>query len=241
MVFLMPPPNKITPCPIAEAIFEIRFESSLPSEAIFGVAYQDFKSDFPKMEKLPILQLPEMIRNSDPNLIFSPHYKLVKDNFIIQIGPKVFSLAATGEYCGWEIFSKEILAAYNRISALEVFDTISRCALRYINIFDGLNILDHSTLKLSIGKDDLVASKSNLMSEIEVETCIHTLRIMNETEILLEGGTKKANGSVIDIDTILKEIDNDMNHNIEAAHLAEKELFFSLLSGEFLESLNPEY
>jgi uncharacterized protein (TIGR04255 family) len=32
-------PIKITPCPIVEAIIEIRFTTMLPSEAIFGIIY----------------------------------------------------------------------------------------------------------------------------------------------------------------------------------------------------------
>jgi len=56
-------PKKIDPCPIVEAIVEIRFDSNLPGDAIFGVIYNQFKEDYPKFTKLPILQLPEAIRS----------------------------------------------------------------------------------------------------------------------------------------------------------------------------------
>ena len=32
-------PEKINPCPILEAIVEIRFDSKVPHEAIFGIIY----------------------------------------------------------------------------------------------------------------------------------------------------------------------------------------------------------
>ena len=58
-------PKKITSCPLVETIVELRFESSLPPDAIFGVIYQKLKSDYPKVDKLPILQIPEEIRFKD--------------------------------------------------------------------------------------------------------------------------------------------------------------------------------
>ncbi len=86
-------PLSINPCPIIEAIFEIRFESSFPGDAIVGIVYNRFKAEFQNVTQLPVLQLPAAIRTQDPNLKFSPHYKIENNNFIIQIGPNVFSLA----------------------------------------------------------------------------------------------------------------------------------------------------
>ena len=85
-------PKLIDPCPIIEAIIEIRFESKLISDAIFGVIYNSVKETFPKTENLPILQIPENIRINDPNLKYNPYYSLLNNNFILQIGPKVVSL-----------------------------------------------------------------------------------------------------------------------------------------------------
>ena len=57
----------------------------------------------------------------------------------------------------------------------------------------------------------------------------------------LKLGLKK--GSVIDIDTYIENsnIKNNMKELIEEGHIAQKELFFSLLKPEFLQELNPEY
>ena len=71
-------PTKITPCPIVEVIVELRFEADLPDEAVFGVIYSSFRNETGEIEKLPILQLPEALRSTDPNLIYKPHYRLRK-------------------------------------------------------------------------------------------------------------------------------------------------------------------
>ena len=100
-------PKKIAPCPIVEAILEIRFNSSLPEDAIFGVLYNQFKDEYPKFEQLPILQLPAAVRSQDPNLRYSQHYKTMQDHFVLQVGPRSFSISNVETYVGWETFSKK--------------------------------------------------------------------------------------------------------------------------------------
>ena len=84
-------PKKITPCPIIESILEIRFNTKIPSEAIFGMVYSRIQGRFfPNMEKLPILQIPDQLRSNDPNLMFRPTHKLYKDNLLISDRSKSF-------------------------------------------------------------------------------------------------------------------------------------------------------
>ena len=68
-------PKALDPSPIKEAVVEIRFETPLPSEAVFGVVYNAIHDGYPELEKLPILQVPEAVRAADPNLMFQPHYR----------------------------------------------------------------------------------------------------------------------------------------------------------------------
>ena len=62
-------PKEISPCPIIDTVIEIRFESTMPKEAkeaIFGIIFNEFNDRYPSLEKLPILQIPEAIREADP-------------------------------------------------------------------------------------------------------------------------------------------------------------------------------
>ena len=88
-------PKKISPCPILEAIIEIRFSTTLPedaSEAFFGLVYQEISDEYPGIERLPILQLPEAVRNMDDSLKYQPYYRLKGDKFLINLSPRVFGL-----------------------------------------------------------------------------------------------------------------------------------------------------
>lgn len=233
-------PCSINPCPIIEAIFEIRFESSLPDDAIFGIVYNQFKDEFQQVEQLPVLQLPAAIRTQDPNLKFTPYYKIKKDDFIIQIGPRVFSFANLKDYCGWNKFSKKIYDTYNKLSELKLINKHYRTALRYINVFPGINIFSKSNLKILLNDDLFNNHKLNLSLEIPYEHGASNLKLINHAEVAIENQVIK--GSIIDIDTNV-EIDKFDNFQdaIECAHRAEKTLFFDLLGNEFLSSLNPVY
>lgn len=236
-------PKKITPCPIVEAIIEIRFESDLPGDAVFGIAYNAFKNEYSSVKKLPISQIPETIRSKDANLIFSPHYSLQKENFSLQIGPKVFSLANTKEYSGWGLFSEKAYEVFNKILQLEIVKQIIRIGLRYVNIFEDLDIYKKSKLKMILHENSFNASKLNLTAEVSGDNCVHLLKMINNAEVMIENNT--LSGSIIDIDTIPENFSgsffDNMKEFIEKAHVEEKKLFFSLLKDDFLESLNPEY
>jgi len=69
-------PLKISPCPIVEALLEIRFTTVIHPDAVFGLFYNALKSDFPKVDNLPILQIPDALRATDPNLKYKPLYKI---------------------------------------------------------------------------------------------------------------------------------------------------------------------
>lgn len=237
-------PRKITPCPILEAVLEIRFESDLPEDAIFGIIYNKFKNEYSHFEKLPVLQIPEAFRSKDPNLMFSPHYKLQESNFLLQIGPKVFSLVNIKEYSGWDVFSQKIEETFSAILVeLEVVKKITKVGLRYINLFHEFNIYDKSTLKITLNDNPLNANQMNLTTEIPSDNCINQLRILNSAEVRI--GQNVLKGSIIDIDTVALQFSANSFENlkdiIEKAHIEEKKLFFSLLTPDFIQTLHPVY
>lgn len=233
-------PISINPCPIIEAIFEIRFESSFPGDAIFGIVFNQFKDEFQNVEQLPILQLPAAIRDQDPNLKFTPHYKIKKDNFIIQIGPNVFSLTNIKEYCGWKIFSKKIYDTYTKLSKLNLIQKQLRTALRYINMLPDINIFEKTNLAIHLNDEKLGENQINFTAEIPYEHGSSNLKLISFAEAIVEKRSIK--GSIVDIDT---QVQHDKFENfqkvVERAHTEEKKIFFRLLEKEFLKTLNPVY
>jgi uncharacterized protein (TIGR04255 family) len=235
-------PKKITPVPVKEAIAEIRFESSFPADAIFGVVYNRFKDEYPELERLPILQMPEMLRTADPNLRFQPYYRLRKENFLMNIGPSLLSLAVTEPYPGWNDYLHEILNVFGKLQGLNFINKVTRAAIRYTDFFEG-DIFSGINLSILMNNQRAPTYEAYFRTIIPRERFRCLLQIGNSTRV--QSGGLAQMGSIIDVDTFCDERLEDFFENTEnylnEAHLAQKQLFFSLLKPEFLEKFNPEY
>jgi len=233
-------PKKITPCPIIEAVVEIRYETRIPSEAIFGVVFNSFKDIFPKEPiKLPILQLPEKIRNNDPFLLYKPHHRLSDDTYFFQIGPRAISLINTGEYVGWDSFSSKIKECFSKLIKLKIIKKTERFGLRYINFFKDIDIFEKINFKIVLNQKELSGNKIFIKTSLKSDKFIRQLQVSNNSK------NKDNKGSTIDIDVYFDENGettlDEITKVIESAHIKEKELFFELLNDEFLKEFNPEY
>jgi uncharacterized protein (TIGR04255 family) len=231
-------PKKIDPCPIVDTLLEVRFTSKTNANAVFGLIFNVFQKDFQKFESLPILQLPDIVRASDPNLKYKPYYSISNEQLVIQIGPDVISISSFPKYLGWDSFSNFIFEALSRIDSVGIINEIERIGIRYINFFE-TNIFEKVNLKVCIGTDDILYKNTIIRTEIEQGEFSSTLQVANNA--IIEGKL----GSIIDIDTfVTKNLDDFFSKKkelINVGHLKEKELFYSLLKPEFLNSLNPTY
>lgn len=236
-------PKSINPCPIAEAVLEIRFKPSVHPNAVFGLTYDKFKVEFENLEKLPILQIPESILSIDPNLRHKPHYKSEKDNIIYQIGPDVLSISNIKKYEGWENFSIRIKNMLEKIHNANVIGEITRIGIRYINFFGDMDIFNNIRLKLFIDDESFSSEQLIINSTLKTGSFYTTLKIVNNADLKSKDFNNK--GSAIDIDTFITNDKKSLNDNvyttIDEAHIQEKKLFFTLLNEAFLNSLNPKY
>lgn len=236
-------PIKIEKCPIVDAILEIRFTSNIYSSAVFGLIYNVLKEKYPNIEKLPILQLPEELREKDPSLRFKPSYKAANEDFTIQIGPGVFAISSNIPYVGWEKFSSEIESNLNSIFKLDVIKKVHRLGLRYINYFD-VDIFKNIKMQVQINNEVRDLKKTVFRTELQNNNFLNTLQIANNAKNTVNG--KESIGSILDIDTFKDFNDNEsFSENfmdlIHEAHQEEKKLFFKLFTEDFLNSLNPIY
>ena len=239
-------PDKIKKCPITESVFEIRYTSEMPVDAIFGILYAAIKDIFTKdPTPLPILQLPEKIRVQDPNFKYQPCHKLEKDNFILSIGPRVLTFSNQSPYTGWNEWSKFFYEVISNIQKSKVINKIERLGLRYINFFEG-NIFEKTKIEIKIDKNILKEESTNLRTEIIQNDIVQILNIGNSVNI--KCGNSSKIGSIIDIDCLYNfkdpfDFTNGQSYRdiIEKLHAKEKELFFTLLKEAFLKELIPIY
>lgn len=234
-------PKEIKNCPIEEALVEIRFESDLPSNAIFGILYERLKATYPQVEDLPILQIPEHIRTHDSALSHKPYHLLKGDGYVVQIGPKVLGISSPRPYVGWTQFSERIYKLIKTLQDTEIISKYVRVGLRYINFFEK-NIFNHIRLNIMMGDTSLSDADCVFRTSIKKEGLHPTLQISNMASKTVEG--KPVKGSLLDIDSYVDPPENFSNNYVEIItklHRIEKQLFFELLTEEFTQELEPVY
>lgn len=233
-------PKKIDPCPIIEALLEIRFKTNINPNAVFGLLYSSLGDRSTPLQTLPILQIPEQVRNIDPSFRHKPHYKIDHPLFPIQIGPDVINIACIQQYQGWDLFSSKIFSVLNKLSRADIITDINRLGLRYINFFD-FNIFEKLDFNFTIGK----THKGDLKNTVIRTEINHDDLLSSTLQISNNANFNNRIGSLIDIDTFktkgLENFFENMEVYVNETHQKEKELFFDLLNKEFLNSLKPEY
>jgi len=120
-------PAKISPSPILEAVIGLQFQPIPPPDAVFGLVYNQLPDQYRNVEKLPILQIPDEIRQNDPSLAFQAHYRMRHDASILQVGPRMWSFA-TQNYLGWTAFSTEIFSILSQLITIPLFQQVSGAA-----------------------------------------------------------------------------------------------------------------
>lgn len=113
---------------------EVRFQPGVPEEAVFGMAYQSIRNDFPKAEALPVTLLPADFR-AENNLMFQPHFRLVNDRSVVMIGPRTMSVGMSQAYPGWLVHSERVRNTLLQLYETGIVSKVSRIGLRFISFF----------------------------------------------------------------------------------------------------------
>lgn len=240
-------PKKITPDPIVDAVAELRFSSDLHPDAVFGVVSNQVKKEFNNFVKLPICQIPEEIRNSDPNLKYSPHYQAISGNFKLNIGPSVISLANINKYSGWtKGFFPRIKQLIEQLQKSGVVKKFHRLGLRYIDFFEE-DIFNSLNLAITHNGETFQAIEKQFITVLAKNHGL-TVRIQVTNNAMLninKMGKSPKKGSVFDTDTSYEPTHGfgfekviDM---VDKCHDVANETFFSLIKDDFISTRNPEY
>ena len=242
-------PTSIDPCPLVEAVVDVRFEPTVPAEAVFGKIYSRLSQKFPKVTQFPFTILPEAMRKLNPALVYQPQFRLESDNFVVLTGPNIFAVGMRGGYPGWQKIYGEFRETLGLAEESGVIKTIHRFGLHYVNYFDR-NILPDLKLNVSIGDKGLVGESTLFKTVLPGDGYKLQLQVATDLKVTPQSAAIKidpnALGSIIDIDCFqdYPPIGGDflgaVGDFMESAHTGEKALFFSLLTEKFLSTLNPK-
>lgn len=237
-------PKKIEPCPILEAVMEVRFVPNRPWSHVPGLFAGPFEKKYPKEEETGIAQIPQIIRDRDPALLHAAYQKRIGEHFTLQYGPRMVNLVTNSkQYPGWEKFWPAMSEVLSIVKDLGLVRETVRLGLRYINFFS-FDIYDQLTMKLSVGEKPIKLPELGWNFVLQQEPFRHQLHINNAAVVNGEGN-KPVLGSILDIDTTISTKTDDPLDSAEKlfseAHQAEKSVFFGLLKSEYIDTLKPQY
>ena len=233
--------------PIIDAVFDIWFESKMPSETLLGIIVENIES-YKKIQSLPLLQLPKDIRLMDPNLKHQALYEILPIDdkpYKIVLGHNSLGIALRGEYQGWdESFFPEIKKLYRKIFEKDLIEKITRCGLRYVDFFQDENIYKTGKVSVTINANDAADSTQKILLKMEKEiddNIAMAVVIDNKAIVKKFPENIEQNGSIIDIASFVKneEYFNKENffETIDKLHTKNKDYFKEVANDELIRQL----
>lgn len=243
-------PKKLKNEPLIDAVFEIRFHGTAPASNILpGYLFSKLDGD-KKIEKLPAGQLPEVVRQNDPNLKYAPVVRILWKTFGIQISDNGLSVACFIPYPGWTAFRETISLVIDHLASAGIVHKVERYSIKYVDIIPAKTLTEQISavnLDLTIGSHKLKKEFFQVRVDVPIDDLINIITINSSAEITLPSGEQKK-GIVVDIDTIMNidnssigEVVSSIADNIQRMHDINGELFFSCLKKETIEMLEPIY
>jgi len=245
-------PKKINPDPVRDSIVEVRYESELPHEVLIGKFYEALKDQYHYVSRStnPNIEHKQGDHQNLINVNLSNKGLFYNDWIKLELEPNkiVFNYNASKstEYIGWQKFFPQIHEILNTVFQLEEIEEITRIGVRYTSEFTGADIVPNLNTDFQ-PKITLPPIKSlTFRANFEDEDFNFTIMVSNELSKKNDAGEDQT-VSLMDIDVyyLNKEALNESFESlvgiVDSAHTKQKDLFFNLITQDFLTTLNPEY
>ncbi len=240
-------PARLLPDPLVSCTAELRFKPVLDQKAVIGAVYYKLREQFPTLETLLADELPEALQAQDPDFGYRPQVRAYNEQFQVFLAEQSITVGVRGTYPGWVAFAAAIQDVLRQVQELQVVGEVQRVGLRYVSFFEG-NIFPGLNLMLNLPSYDGLRLPSSLLMRLPAPNCEHVLQLANFIDRAQASGQPTDNqmlGTVVDIDTMptapLTDFFAQLPQLLNLLHDAEKKLFYSLLTDEFLQTLHPEY
>lgn len=231
-------PQKLKSDPIVEALFEIRFETSDQPEVVIGrLIDSHLWADF-EQRRLPASDIPQPIRQADPNLRFQPVLELRSSDGqrVVKLGSNVLSFHVLRPYCGWSEFLPTLAELVDQVfSRLKGLKT-SRLGLRYVNAFVPskhiIGNIGDLVLTVDVSGNRLT---DNVLLNYHVDLgSAYRAMVKIATAQFVQGPLPPDARVLVDVDVVSKpKVAFDNADSVVAwlkdAHTFEKETFFGLI------------
>jgi uncharacterized protein (TIGR04255 family) len=245
-------PARLEKEPLLEAIWQLRFRSEQPvvSEILTGAIFQGMSSDLNSTERLFFgLALPKDLTDRQPNLLYAPSIRLNGEKFSVGVGERIVSLSAKLPYCGWAKFSQKISQLASILDKASVTATVENFSMKYIDcIVEPVpTSLSALAVHCAVADRDLKGETILIRTEFTEMTFSHIVQVALPANVTLADSTQKKTGIVTEVETLcnrptqMNGLHSWVMSRLDEVHTANKTIFFSLLTDETVELLDPIY
>jgi uncharacterized protein (TIGR04255 family) len=247
----MPWPKRLEPDPIAEALFEMHFDSTesaqLPDLVVARLFDNpNWRTAIP--QRLPIADIPAPIRAQDPSLRFQPVLQVhdAINQRLVRIGPNSLSYHVLPPYPGGIIFKEELMLVVDFVFRTLTKLSVQRLGFKYVNLVTpdqhGVNSIADLNFSVHLNKERLHAPMVLTYQREHKES--HTAIVRISSPAFVQGVPVGKLSALIDVDIMTPagfsaEAPNRVLEWVDEAHRIEKE-FFGLLSRQTLKQLGRE-
>lgn len=241
-------PVRLAKEPMIDAVFEVRFQTSLPLSSVLpGVLFSRLEG-VEAVENLPLAQLPFDLRSADPQLKFMPTTRLKWKGFLVLVGDHMASVACRMPYPGWADFRLAIVEVFTHLRGLPFIKEVDRWALKYVDMFEHTTTppLEKLNLEIHIGGTKLGDQSVSMRAEIDADGFEHAVQVATVATVQLLDGPQRT-GTVLDVDSAKNESAplasflDELPSLADAMHASNKRIFFACVSDRGLKELEPIY
>jgi uncharacterized protein (TIGR04255 family) len=153
------------------------------------------------------------------------------------------------KYIGWDKYKVEIEKVLRTFAGTGHITKWIRVGIRYISEYLNRDLRECTKFDFTFGLPEARSSSTTFRSEFEYKGAKVILNLNNKMPLIRQQSADNTaqivQTSIIDLDVIKEPLAvveiGDLMEVINTTHDLEKELFFNLLTEEFLTTLNPVY
>lgn len=243
-------PSKLLKEPLIDVAFEMRFKSDLQASSIVPgllMATLGERTKGAGVERMQGAEIPQQLRASDPNLRYLPLVKINIDNYTVMASDYSVVISCPMPYVGWTAYKSFIKEIVGLLAKTTVIGEFERHSLKYVDLIEESSLasqLKAVNFQLTIGGYEVKKELTQVRVEIPESDHIKVLQIVAGTEMV---NNPNRSGIVVDVDVIrpinlsVSQYVAELDELLEETHKINKRAFFSCLTPETLESLEPIY
>ncbi len=248
-------PKKLMKEPLVDALFEVRFQSTIPvvSGVLPGMLLSALRTSWQEqlqIERLQATEIPSQLRINDPFLKYQPLLKLSGTNFMILVGDWNVAVGCKLPYAGWGAFKPKIIEVMSALKNSGFVKELERYSLKYVNIVQQKSLseqIQRANMEIRVGSHKLVGEPFDVRLEMKLGEFTNLLHLAAQAQVTLPTGETQI-GLLIDVDTVVEHRTTDLEQfarelpdRLKAIHTENKTRVFECLTSEAIKELGPVY